>query len=168
MHILSASLAVVLCTAAGLLKAKNAESGRTNVRSFLSDIRSLSAQMDFTSETIEVCIGKIRKSSAAESFWSDMQKSLSAGKTCEEAWDEAYARSKELFSAYDEDETAELYAFFSSLGRSDRETEKQKSALLCAMLEKAQTRTEDEAKRSARLWRSLGALIGVGLAIIII
>lgn len=168
MHLIAASLAALLCTAVGFMKAKSAEDGKTFVRSFLSDVRALSAQMEFTSEPLCTCIGRINKNPDTAEFWEIFRDGLQSGKTCGDAWNTAYESASSAFSVFDADELFEISAFFPSLGKRDKQGEKQKSQLLCAMLEKAQSRTEESAKKTARLWKSLGALAGIGIAILII
>ena len=66
------------------------------------------------------------------------------------------------------EDIALLNEFFGALGRLDRQAEYERISLFCGLLETARLSAEREYALSGKLYRTLGALLGIGLCIFLI
>ena len=168
MHIISAALCAALCCAAGFLRAYTIETRKKAVCALLHDITVLSEKIDYTAEPVSQILSRMRPSSETAGFWKDFSRELEKGRSCGAAWESAFSCCELLQTALNDDERAETDSFFRALGTGESSAEKKRAEHLCAVLEKTCERLEKDTQNRKKLCKSLGALSGLGLAILIL
>lgn len=168
MRLLAAALAAALCAFIGFMRAGRAQDRLKLINSFLSDIRKLSMQIEFTSDPICIIMDKISASSELSAIWNDILYCMNDGMTCKDAWDAATKNQDELLAALEREELTSLSDFFSTLGKTDKNTEKKNAEYAYKLLEDISARLNKKTEDSVKLCKSVGLLTGIGFAILII
>lgn len=168
MKITAAALAVLLCTAIGYMKAEHIEDRLKMVNSFLNDIRHISMQIEFTSDPICIILDKICVNSELSGVWKELLRHINEGMSCCEAWKSVSQGEESLLSVLEAEEKAGLDNFFLTLGRSDKLTEKKNAEYTYTLLEDISARLKKNALSNKKVYKSVGVLIGIAIAILII
>ena len=167
MNVAAAGLCMAICTFAGYMRSYRMEERRRVIYALLSDCMMLTERIDYTAEPIAHILKNTRLSHETKLFWDTFINEIESGRECSFAWERAYS-SAALDGVLTDDEAGELGSFFTMLGRADRAGERKNAVHICEALKAACDRTDKDARTHIKLCRSLGALAGLGLAILII
>lgn len=168
MRLIAAALTVILCSIIGFLRSCRIEERLSLINYLLSDIRKLSIQLEFTSDPIVIIMDKIKASSKVREIWDGMMFYINEGMGCKDAWQKVACERDGVLCALEEEERAELQAFFDALGTSDIDSEKKNAAHTYKLLEDIKTRLEKDTEKKKSIYRRLGPLVGIAFAILII
>ncbi|MBQ9949422.1 MAG: stage III sporulation protein AB [Clostridia bacterium] len=167
MRLAAAVLSVILCSVAGHMRAHKSEMRQAAVDEFLNDIRQISMQIEFTSDPICIIIDKISKNSKLRPMWQSFINCLNSGMTCTLAWHDV-SESHDLMSVLQDEEKDGLDNFFSTLGQTDKSTEKKNAEYVYKLLGNISERRKTAVQNEKKMYKSIGILAGIGVAIMII
>ena len=168
MHIISAALCSFLCTSVGYIKAKSYAMQRQAIKALKDDMRAVTVQINLTSQPLFSILERIKENSELSPLWSDMQYRLTNGDTCRESFVYALEKNEAICKLLQKQEKEDISVYFSTLGKADRQTERKAAEYVCDKLEIAYERIEAKTKKDEKLFKSIGALLGLGLAIVLL
>ena len=168
MKLISAGLIMLLCSVFGYMRSMRLGERLSLIDSFLGDIRKISMQIEFTSEPIGMVLEKIKSTSKLKTVWENMQRDITAGKSCEEAWGGLINSEFDELNCLQAEEKEKLGEFFACLGKADKKSERENARYAYETLDEISKRLKTETGNRQKLYKSLGALIGIGAAILII
>lgn|GEM_PF-514590 len=157
------------CTFLGTRASNALRFRRDTLRALLDGLTRLSMWMEFTLEPLAV-LAKRAASEETAVFFNEFAELLSTESSVPSAWAQAMenARRKNAgFAALGEEELLALAEYARCLGGSDKETQVKNTALLRQRLTAALGEAEAAYTSKGRMYRSVGMLCGIAVAILL-
>ena len=170
MNVLAAGIAFVVCTMFGFMSAYRLQNRTRGIHAIIADIKRVQSRMEYSSASIGRILSEMDTSPICK-LWSCMGKELSEGACVLDGWRSSYEHVRSelpLVCALHAEDTAALEELFSELGRSDIESQRQYFALFYSRMEAIYQTAENDYKNRGRVFRGIGALGGVAVAILLI
>lgn len=168
MKILVAVAVILLFSLAGFAKAADYEERNKVIKALLNDIRKISMQIEFTSDPVVIILDKISTESELKEIWQEQIRNINNSMSCYEAWQNVVCNNDKIQYLLQGEEKKGLDSFFRTLGTGDKVSEKKNAEHIYELLDEISTRLNQETNNKKKLCKSLGTLIGIAIAILII
>jgi len=164
--VLAFSLIVYTCTLAGFAVANGYAERPRQLRDLLTGLEMLRTEIVYAATPLAAALTSLRLRHPIGKFFLCAGEGIDALATARSAWVTALdALSRD--AALLEGDLAALRYLGDVLGTSNREDQERHLLVAIRRIEALQREAEEEAKRSARLWKYLGVLSGITVVIII-
>lgn len=161
------SLIVYVSAAAGFAVARGYTERPRQLADLCLSLEVLRTEIVYAATPLATALGNLRVRAPMGEFFAGASEGIAALKTARNAWEGALMGLREK-SALLERDIAVLRHLGEVLGTSNREDQERHLLVVLRRLENLQREAEEEARRSARLWKYLGVLSGITLVIILI
>lgn len=160
-----ALLVVAACAALGFLKSAELKKRKTSIMNIRTALTALESEIVFSSYYLKHALLHIEKMCECGGIFAETADNIEemgvAG-----AWRKAVSGSRKKLGLKESDAEI-LLGFGENLGKSAREQQSKNIKHIQALLECAQKEADEEYKKSARLYRSMGILGGIFIAVIL-
>jgi len=148
----------------GLMKSGELAKREKSLRNFKTALGILESEIVFSSHYLKHALDRISEICGCGGVFSDISEQIGQ-KTVLEAWKEALVKNQKKLNLKNSDvEFLEILG--SELGRSDKEQQVRNIRHVSALLEQALEDAHAEYLRTAKLYRSMGVLGGLFVAIL--
>jgi stage III sporulation protein AB len=168
--VLGSVLIVVASTLIGFRIAARYANRSRQLRQFISALKLLETEIFYAATPLPDACRRIAKLSPTPvgAFFRQVAENLmdGQGRTATEVWREALLAMKDELALKESDRSV-LIAFGQTLGVSDREDQIKHIHLAIAQLSAEEVSAREEQLKSEKMWRYLGALLGLTLVILL-
>ncbi|MDD6047280.1 MAG: hypothetical protein PUC97_07600 [bacterium] len=169
MRALLAAALLCVCVLIGNSKAGALRKRKRTLSAMEEDIRRLAEQMELQPLPLGTLLARFQPHT--EALWEIFRAKLSGEAPVAELWQEALAEAAQArngFELLSEEETAILVDFGMGLGGGGIAAQNANAALACKRLSGRITALETELAKKGKLFESLGMLLGLALALLVI
>ena len=169
LHIIAMLSVFAGCAFAGIRASSNLRLRKDTMRALLDALTRLSMWMEYTAQPLK-SLAKKAKTEETAVFFDAFIKALRTEADVLSAWKTAMEQARREdagFCALHEEELAILEEYAQSLGGSDRETQGKNAALAQQRLGAVLKEAENIYKSKGRIYRSIGVLSGIAVAILL-
>lgn len=165
--ILAFGLIVYVAGAAGFAVAKRFTERPRQLADLCLGLEVLRTEIVYAATPLATALGTLRVRAPLGEFFVHAAEGIASLKTARSAWEDALPVLVKQSALLGPD-LAALRHLGEVLGTSNREDQERHLLVVLRRLESLQREAEEEAKRSATLWKYLGVLSGITLVIILI
>lgn len=169
MRLVAGLLLLVACSLFGNSKAAGLKARLDTLRALRQDIGQIGMQMEYSGRTLEEILLST-KNLRLYSFWQAFAQQLSQNGPLA-AWENALAEMRGAdigFAALRKEELCILEGFIATLGVSDLQSQRKGFELVDASLGQTVEDLAADYAKKGKLFRSLGVIAGIALAIMIV
>jgi len=165
--LLAFGLIMYVTGAAGFAVAKRFTERPRQLADLCLGLEVLRTEIVYAATPLATALGTLRVRAPMGEFFARAGEGIAALKTARSAWEDALTVLGAKSALLERDLTT-LRHLGEVLGTSDRADQERHLLVVTRRLESLQREAEEEAKRSATLWKYLGVLSGITLVIILI
>lgn len=170
LKIIGSLIVIVMSSLLGFMYSRDFEFRPRELRELQSLLQILENEISFLSNLLTDSFERVCKSSTGNSaeFFRQALCNLKSGKglNASEAWEMAVKDEKIKTSLNKEDKEI-LASFGKLLGNSDLESQVKNIRLTISQLKNQEQKAEESRKKNAKMYKSLGALAGIAIVIIL-